>query len=67
MTLLDESRPHEQTERVTLGTTVHDIDVAETHNFVANGLVTHNSIYSSAPPTFATSSSSSMTSKARRS
>ncbi|MCK8783983.1 UvrD-helicase domain-containing protein [Roseomonas sp. NAR14] len=26
--------------------TVHDIDVAGTHNFVANGLVTHNSIYS---------------------
>ena len=36
----------ETLERVTLGTTVHDLDVTSTHNFVANGLVTHNSIYS---------------------
>ena len=33
-------------ERVAMRTTVHDLDVADTHNFVANGLVTHNSIYS---------------------
>ena len=26
--------------------TVHDLDVAGVHNFVANGIVTHNSIYS---------------------
>ena len=28
-----------------LGVPVYDIDVAQTHNFVANGVVTHNSIY----------------------
>ena len=26
-------------------TTVYDLDIARTHNFVANGIVTHNSIY----------------------
>ncbi|MGB5077348.1 MAG: UvrD-helicase domain-containing protein [Sphingorhabdus sp.] len=26
--------------------TVHDLDIGGTHNFIANGLVTHNSIYS---------------------
>src|SRR5262249_10894743 len=31
--------------RVPLGGTVHDIDVEDTHNFIAGGLVTHNSIY----------------------
>ena len=49
MALLDahgEPDPIEQTERIILGATVHDLDVAQTHNFVANGLVTHNSIYS---------------------
>src|SRR5262249_39786509 len=35
----------ERVERVTLDDAVYDIDVARTHNFVANGLVTHNSIY----------------------
>jgi superfamily I DNA/RNA helicase len=30
---------------VTLDRPVYDIDVAQTHNFVANGIVTHNSIY----------------------
>ncbi|ACI99429.1 UvrD-helicase domain-containing protein [Rhodospirillum centenum] len=25
--------------------TVHDIDVSRTHNFIANGIITHNSIY----------------------
>ena len=38
--------PIEQIERVNVGTTVHDLDVTATHNFIANGLVTHNSIYS---------------------
>jgi superfamily I DNA/RNA helicase len=32
-------------ERVPLLGTVHDIDVEGVHNFIANGLVTHNSIY----------------------
>jgi DNA helicase-2/ATP-dependent DNA helicase PcrA len=31
--------------RVALERPVHDIDVEDTHNFVAGGLVTHNSIY----------------------
>ena len=35
----------EVVERVRLDVPVHDIDVEWTHNFVANGLVTHNSIY----------------------
>ena len=32
-------------ERVAMDSPVYDIDVAQTHNFVANGIVTHNSIY----------------------
>ncbi|MGA8365269.1 MAG: 3'-5' exonuclease [Solirubrobacteraceae bacterium] len=32
-------------ERVPLKTPVYDLDVDRVHNFVANGLVTHNSIY----------------------
>jgi superfamily I DNA/RNA helicase len=32
-------------ERVRLDQAVYDLDVERTHNFVANGLVTHNSIY----------------------
>ncbi len=32
-------------EEVELNAPVYDLDVAQTHNFVANGLVTHNSIY----------------------
>ncbi len=35
----------EHVERVTLDKPVYDIDVERTHNFVAGGLVTHNSIY----------------------
>ena len=35
----------ERVERIPLGRSVYDIDVAGTHNFVAEGLVTHNSIY----------------------
>jgi DNA helicase-2/ATP-dependent DNA helicase PcrA len=35
----------ESVETVTLEGPVYDIDVERTHNFVANGLVTHNSIY----------------------
>ena len=69
MSLLDangDPDPIESLERVTLGATVHDLDVTPTHNFVANGLVTHNSIYTSDRPTFATSWSSSMTSRGPR-
>ena len=32
-------------KRVTLSKPVYDLDVEGTHNFVANGLLTHNSIY----------------------
>ena len=32
-------------ERVMLDRPVYDLDIADTHNFVAAGLVTHNSIY----------------------
>ena len=32
-------------ERVELNAPVHDLDIARTHNFIANGIVTHNSIY----------------------
>jgi DNA helicase-2/ATP-dependent DNA helicase PcrA len=49
MTLIDangDPDPIESLERVTVGATVHDLDVTPAHNFVANGLVTHNSIYS---------------------
>jgi superfamily I DNA/RNA helicase len=35
----------EKVEPVVLDGPVYDLDVARTHNFVANGLVTHNSIY----------------------
>jgi superfamily I DNA/RNA helicase len=35
----------ESVERVTLDRPVYDLDIAHTHNFVAAGLVTHNSIY----------------------
>jgi DNA helicase-2/ATP-dependent DNA helicase PcrA len=36
----------ESVERVELDSPVYDIDVEGTHNFVAGGLVTHNSVYS---------------------
>jgi len=55
----------ERVEQVPLTTPVYDLDVARTHNFVANGLVTHNSIYAFRAPTSATSSSSSVISPAR--
>jgi len=35
-----------EVERVELHAPVYDLDVEHTHNFVAEGLVTHNSIYS---------------------
>jgi superfamily I DNA/RNA helicase len=36
----------ERVERVPLEAPVYDLDIERTHNFVANGIVTHNSIYS---------------------
>ena len=43
-----DGRHHAVTAVETLdeGVTVHDLDIAGVHNFVANGIVTHNSIYS---------------------
>ncbi len=35
----------QRVEEVELDAAVYDLDVAQTHNFIANGLVTHNSIY----------------------
>ena len=35
----------ESVERVELDEPVYDLDIARTHNFIANGIVTHNSIY----------------------
>ncbi len=36
----------ETVERVSIEDSVYDLDVERVHNFIANGLVTHNSIYS---------------------
>ncbi len=57
----------ETLERVTLGTTVHDLDVTPTHNFVANGSSLTTPSTASARPTCGTSSSSSTTSTGPRS
>ena len=49
MVLFDEEGEYEvvsSVERVVLDRPVYDLDVAGTHNFVANGIVTHNSVYS---------------------
>ena len=35
----------ESVERVELDAPVYDLDIERTHNFIANGIVTHNSIY----------------------
>jgi len=35
----------DRVERIALDQPVYDIDVERTHNFIANGIVTHNSIY----------------------
>jgi DNA helicase-2/ATP-dependent DNA helicase PcrA len=48
MVMFDEAGRYDtvaSVERVSLDSPVYDINVADTHNFVANGLVTHNSIY----------------------
>jgi len=36
----------EQVETLALDQPVYDLDIEHTHNFIANGIVTHNSIYS---------------------
>ena len=38
-------RSRSSVERVELDRPVYDLDIEHTHNFIANGLVTHNSIY----------------------
>ena len=35
----------EQVERTRLAAPVYDLDIEDTHNFIANGLLTHNSVY----------------------
>jgi DNA helicase-2/ATP-dependent DNA helicase PcrA len=48
MVMVDERGEYdvvERVERVVLDAPVYDLDVERTHNFVANGLLTHNSIY----------------------
>jgi DNA helicase-2/ATP-dependent DNA helicase PcrA len=48
MVMIDERGDYdlvERVERVPLDQPVYDLDVERTHNFVANGLLTHNSIY----------------------
>ena len=48
MVLVDEHGIYdlvEKVERVRIDRPVYDLDVERTHNFIANGLVTHNSIY----------------------
>jgi DNA helicase-2/ATP-dependent DNA helicase PcrA len=35
----------EHVERLALDAPVYDLDIERTHNFIANGIVTHNSIY----------------------
>ncbi|HEX3975015.1 MAG TPA: UvrD-helicase domain-containing protein [Solirubrobacteraceae bacterium] len=48
MVMFDETGGYDEVksvERVTLERPVYDLDIAHTHNFVAGGLVTHNSIY----------------------
>ncbi len=35
----------ESVERIELDLPVYDLDIENTHNFIANGIVTHNSIY----------------------
>jgi superfamily I DNA/RNA helicase len=48
MPMLDEDGNHDlvvATEQVELDVPLYDLDVETTHNFVANGIVTHNSVY----------------------
>jgi DNA helicase-2/ATP-dependent DNA helicase PcrA len=48
MVMVDESGGFDVVERVEpveVDTDVYDLDIEQTHNFVANGIVTHNSVY----------------------
>jgi ATP-dependent DNA helicase UvrD/PcrA len=48
MVMIDERGEYdvvERVERVEIDTPVYDLDVERTHNFIADGLLTHNSIY----------------------
>ena len=48
MVMVDEAGEFDVVERVEwvgIDAPVYDLDVERTHNFVANGIVTHNSIY----------------------
>ena len=48
MVMVDESGGFDVVERiepVELDSDVYDLDIEQTHNFVANGIVTHNSVY----------------------
>ncbi len=48
MVMFDQHGDHdvvESVERVELHEPVYDLDIERTHNFIANGIVTHNSIY----------------------
>ncbi len=48
MAMFDEDGAYdvvESVERVSLDRSVHDLNIEGTHNFVANGIVTHNSVY----------------------
>jgi superfamily I DNA/RNA helicase len=49
MVMFDESGGYDvvdSVEQVTLDHPVYDLDIERTHNFIANGIATHNSIYS---------------------
>ncbi len=48
MVMFDENGDYdvvETVERVELDRPVYDLDIENTHNFIANGVITHNSIY----------------------
>jgi DNA helicase-2/ATP-dependent DNA helicase PcrA len=48
MVMFDEKADYdtvESVDRVTMEAPVYDLNIAETHNFIANGVITHNSIY----------------------
>ena len=48
MVMVNENGAFERVERVEpveLDTDVYDLDIEQTHNFVAGGIVTHNSVY----------------------
>jgi superfamily I DNA/RNA helicase len=48
MLVFDESGEYDlvtEVEHANLNTPVYDLDIEPTHNFIANGIVTHNSIY----------------------